>query len=170
MFGVGSPGRLPVSNLNAAASTRRSAIGRPARPEIRYTVIDHVSAAGRQRNNRLPPLDDVRDLVYACEDEGTREDFAEVLGWTPTWSSTERLADKLVLALRGSAVVVIAYEDGDGDGDGDGAGYRGGFSDSLLGRMGLSVLGGGAGGAPRGKVVGMGRAVTDGSLVGIELN
>lgn len=104
----------------------------------------------------MPRVDELRGLLEACTDDTTREDFAEILGGPRTWSEASSnspgspsspssdpigiLAEKLALALRGSAVVVVAYED------------SGFISPTLFGI-----------GNP--KIVGMGRAVTDGALV-----
>jgi GNAT superfamily N-acetyltransferase len=111
----------------------------------RYTVIDNVSTSGRKRRQlagRVPGVDDLHGLLVAC---GSPCDFAEILGGPSTLGDrpldTRRLSERLESAMHGSAVVVIAYED----------------------NMTL-VRGVSFGGVP-GKIVGMGRAVTDGSLV-----
>lgn len=111
----------------------------------RYSVIDNLSDSGRQRRQlagRVPRVDDLLDLLVACESPC---DFSEILGG-PTRAidgplDTRLLAERLVAAIQGSAVVVIAYEE------------------DVPFVRGISF-----GGMP-GKIVGMGRAVTDGALV-----
>jgi GNAT superfamily N-acetyltransferase len=111
----------------------------------RYSVIDNFSAPGIKRQQlagRVPGVNDLQVLLGACE---SPSDFAEILGG-PTWANERPLdprllSERLVSAMRGSSVVVVAYED-----------------DVQLAR-GISF------GRVPGKIVGIGRAVTDGSLV-----
>ena len=139
--------RMVGSKANRGLSVRRNTEEGSSRVTAlpRFTIIDTFSGLGRlrmQRMARVPDSNNLERLLEAC-DRG--RDFDEILGGPTRPGSrpldTQALAKKLKLAMQGSAVVVIAYED----------------VTPLM--RGISM------GSHEGKIVGMARAVTDGSLV-----